>query len=67
MHDFLANPLVRGALSGALAAAVVDLHAFREWKTFYEFTNYNWGVAAFRWFQGGVMGAFAAAGLGSLL
>lgn len=67
MHQFFAHPVVRGALSGALAAAVVDLHAFREWKNFYQVTNYDWGTAAFRWVQGAVMGGVTAAGLGSLL
>ena len=28
------SPITHGALSGALAAALVDLHAFRAWKTY---------------------------------
>jgi hypothetical protein len=59
----LANPYVRGAISGFLAAAVVDFHAFMRWQSFEECATYSWKIAAFRWVQGAVAGAVAAAGL----
>ncbi len=58
------NPIVRGALSGLLAAVVVDLHAFLTWKSLDEAKSYNWPTAIFRWSQGTIAGAVAAAGLG---
>jgi hypothetical protein len=59
----LQNPLFRGAVSGLLAAAVVDFHAFLTWKSAHDVATYDWGTATFRWAQGAVAGAFAAAGL----
>ena len=64
MSNFLHNPIVKGALSGLVSAAVVDLHAFRTWKSGSEFKSYDWGTAALRWGQGIISGALAAAGLG---
>ena len=64
LNQYLHHPLVAGALSGALAGAAVDISAFRSFKNFDEFASYAWGVAAFRWVQGAVFGALAAAGLG---
>lgn len=62
--DFLHHPLTQGALTGLLAAAAVDFAAFRNWKSFNDAASYSWGVAAFRWFQGAVVGLVTAAGLG---
>ena len=67
MNAFLHNPIMRGAVSGALAAAVVDIHAFLSWKNVQDALAYNWSTAAFRWFQGAVTGAIAGAGFGSLV
>jgi len=69
MHltDLLHNPIARGALSGLMAAAAVDLHAFLAWKSVEEFTSYSWKTAAFRWVQGAVAGAITAAGFGALI
>lgn len=64
MAELLRNPIVKGALSGLAAATIVDLHAFRTWKSGSEFKHYDWGTAALRWGQGLVSGALAAAGLG---
>ena len=64
MTDWLHNPIVKGALSGWAAAAIVDLHAFRTWKSGSEFKSYDWGTAALRWGQGILSGALTAAGLG---
>ena len=64
--DWLHHPIVKGALSGALAAASVDLAAFRAWKNVHDALTYQWSTAAFRWFQGAVLGALASAGLGAL-
>lgn len=64
MGDLLHNPIVKGAVAGWAAAAVVDLHAFRTWKSSSDFTSYDWGTALLRWGQGLVSGALTAAGLG---
>lgn len=64
LHTFLLNPIVKGAISGVLAAAVVDIHAFLSWHSFGEVKTYNWGTASFRWIQGAITGALAATGLG---
>lgn len=49
--EVLHSPVVRGAVSGVLAAAVVDLHAFLGWKNVEEFASYSWGTPSFgnRW------------------
>jgi len=59
----LNNVYVAGALSGLLAAAVVDIGAFRAWKNVNEAMAYDWKTAAWRWFQGAVSGALMAAGV----
>lgn len=64
--DLLHHGIVRGALSGAIAAAAVDVAAFRSWKSAQDGLTYAWGVAAFRWAQGAILGALTAAGLGAL-
>jgi hypothetical protein len=63
--DIFHNPIVQGAIQGVLAAAVVDFSAFRKWQSFHDAATYDWGTAAWRWFQGAVVGAAAAAGLGA--
>lgn len=70
MHEFLVlatqSVYFKGAISGLLAAAVVDFHAFLTWKNAHDVASYDWATAAFRWFQGAVAGAVAAAGLFSI-
>ena len=63
LTTFLHNSLVRGALSGFIAAAAVDYHAFLQWKSLDEARAYAWGTAFFHWTQGAVVGAVTAAGL----
>lgn len=63
IHTVLAQKLLAGALSGWLAAAVVDVHAFQQWKSFHDAAVYDWGTATFRWVQGAVAGAIMAGGL----
>jgi hypothetical protein len=58
------HPYVKGAITGALAAAVVDFRAFQQWKNFHEAFEYQWSTALLRWLQGALTGAVAAAGLG---
>ena len=64
MFDVLAHPIVKGAIAGAVSAATVDFAAFRAWKSFSDAATYGWITAAFRWFQGAIVGAVTAAGLG---
>ena len=62
-HEFLVHPLTRGVLTGVLSAAAVDIAAFRSWKSFHDAATYAWGLAAWRWCQGAVIGLLTAAGL----
>jgi hypothetical protein len=55
--------ILMGALSGLLAAALVDFQAFQAWKSFKDATTYDWPTAAMRWVQGAITGAIAASGL----
>lgn len=54
------NPILHGAVLGGLVAARVDYMAFIAMKTPGDALAYDWKVAAWRWFQGAVMGAVAA-------
>ena len=49
---------------GQPMAAIVDVGAFRGWKSWDDAMTYNWGIASFRWFQGMVVGALTANYLG---
>lgn len=62
--DWLQMPIVRGAITGALAAAGADYMAFRSWKSWHDIVTYSWSTALFRWIQGAVTGALASLGLG---
>ena len=66
MMSFLQNPILKGALSGLAAAAIVDIHAFTRFKSKNEVAAYDWGTALLRWGQGLVGGALTAAGLGMI-
>lgn len=57
------SPLVHGALTGILAAAAVDYRNFTTWKSYHDALAYSWGIAFWRWFQGGIAGLVGAAGL----
>jgi hypothetical protein len=57
------NIILAGALSGLISAAKLDFDAFRRWKSFDEALSYNWGIALWRWLQGGIIGAVTGAGL----
>lgn len=61
-----ANPILRGALSGLVAAATVDIHAFLTWKDPTDAKAYNWRLAVLRWAQGTVTGALTGAGFGAI-
>ncbi len=52
----LNNAQVRGAISGFLAATLIDVQAFRRFKSLDEFAAYDWRLAAFRGAQGAVVG-----------
>jgi len=62
--EWLSHPIVRGALTGLLGAAVSDFAAFRSWKSFHEAAGYSWGTALWRWFQGAVVGGVGGSALG---
>lgn len=64
--EILQHPVARGAMSGVVAAAAVDIAAFRSWRSFDEAAAYEWKLAAWRWFQGAVWGALVAVGLGGV-
>lgn len=64
MQEWMQNPIVKGAITGAVSAAAVDFAAFRAWKSVHDAMAYSWGLALWRWFQGAVVGAVTAAGLG---
>jgi hypothetical protein len=59
----LHSAAAKGALSGALAAAVVDFHAFTTWKSFHDAATYNWSTASWRWLQGAITGALVGGGM----
>ena len=67
MSAFLASPIIHGAITGLVTAAAVDVHAFRSWQSFHDAAVYSWSTAIFRWCQGAICGAIAAAGLGVVL
>jgi hypothetical protein len=62
MREFLDNKLVQGALSGLLAAIVVDIHAFIKWRDYDHFAEFNYKLMLVRWLQGIVSGAVLALG-----
>ncbi len=64
IQSALSNHVIKGAIGGAIAAAVVDLHAFNKFTNWTDLKSYSWGTAAFRWLQGAVAGAAVAAGFG---
>jgi heme A synthase len=66
MTAFLQNGIVRGAISGFVAAAIVDLHAFMTFKSPNDVKQYAWGTAVLRWTQGLIGGAVSAWGLGAI-
>lgn len=63
----LHSAAMRGALAGAISAAIVDVHAFMSWKSFNDAITYSWGTALFRWCQGAVSGALVGAGYGAMV
>lgn len=67
LQTILHSSITRGAIAGIVSAAAVDFHAFRSWKSWHDLGTYSWGLAAFRWFQGAVVGAIVAAGYGGLV
>ena len=61
------NPIIRGAISGALGGLVVDINAYLAWDKAQDGLSYNWKLAISRIVQGAIAGAAAAAGLGFTL
>lgn len=50
------------AIVGVATAMVIDFQAFRSWKSFQQFREYDWTLAVWRWSQGAVIGAVGAIG-----
>jgi len=63
MTAILSHPLVKGAVSGLVAAMIVDVHAFMRFKSKNDVASYDWGTALLRWGQGLLGGAFTALGM----
>ena len=57
------NKLFLAFIGGVASAARVDYLAFKTWTTYHDALAYDWGVALWRWFQGGVSGVIATVGL----
>lgn len=56
------NSIVRGALTGFAAAAMVDVHTFLAWKKVQDFATWDWRTALMRWIQGTIYGALTGVG-----
>lgn len=67
MREIFANPIVAGAVTGAVSAAAIDFQAFRSWKSYHDAATYDWATASWRWVQGAVVGAVTATGYGAVL
>lgn len=63
IQTFLQHPAVKATISGALAAAAVDIHAFLTWKSADDARTFDWGTAAFRWAQGAIAGLLGYLGV----
>jgi uncharacterized membrane protein len=66
VQEFLRQPLVQSTVTGIVTAAAVDIAAFRSWQSWNDAANYSWSVAAFRWFQGALLGFLTGIGLGAI-
>lgn len=67
LHVALHSGVGRATLVGIGVAAKGDWAAFQAFKSFDEFTAYNWRVAIWRWTQGAIIGAGMAAGVTEFL
>ncbi len=66
MTALLANYWFHAAAAGAVAAAGIDIAAFRSWKSWQDAATYNYGTASFRWIQGALWGMLTAAGFAAI-
>jgi methyl coenzyme M reductase beta subunit len=66
MQALITNKYVAGAIAGLVAAAIIDIQAFRAWQSVQDAIAYDWRLAAWRWLQGAVSGALMAAGLSGM-
>ena len=62
LHTLWHLPLIHGAMLGWGVAARLDYVAFKSWKSADEAWKYDWKLAAWRWFQGAVIGAGGESG-----
>ena len=63
----LHSAAARGAITGLVSAAAVDLHAFLKFNSWKDVAAYNWSTASFRWAIGLVSGVLTGAGYGALI
>lgn len=61
------HQVIQAALQGVVVAAAVDFAAFKKWQSFDEAKSYAWGLAAWRWFQGAVIGVMAYYGVSAVI
>jgi len=54
------NPYFQLGVAGAAVAARVDYNAFISFKSLHDAAEYDWGIAAWRWFQGFTIGVLGA-------
>ena len=54
----MTQPILSGAITGAVSALLIDLHAYQSSEG-----GFNWGKAAARWAIGAIAGAMTASGL----
>ena len=59
VHFAVTNPIARNVLLGVWAGCGVDLHALTGFTRWSQLKQYDWSVASYRWFSGGVAGLIA--------
>jgi hypothetical protein len=64
LQTALAHPMVRGALTGAGAAFIVDVQIWARTKD--TDPAFNWRTASKRWIAGAITGSGLGAGLGAI-
>jgi hypothetical protein len=66
IQAWLQIPLVAAVVNGVGGAILVDIAAFRSFKSWNEAAAYDWGIVAFRALWGAIGGLLAGLGLGAI-